>query len=121
VPRRLDAAEVRAALTRDLVTQHFGIEVRGRPNGWWRGRACPACGKVWRDLAGSGFCIGTRGWTCKACGAKGDITDLVARLASFDTRRDFARVLELAASIAGVVPSAPGCSEARLMMGIAAA
>jgi hypothetical protein len=100
--RRVDAAEVRAALTRELLVQHFGVEVRGRPGGWWRGRACPACGKVWRDLAGSGFCIGTRGWTCKACGAKGDLMNLLARLASLDVRHDFACVLQLAAAVTGV-------------------
>lgn len=110
----LDAAEVRAALTRDLIVQHFGLEVRGRPGGWWRGRACPACGKTWRDLAGSGFCIGMRGWTCKACGAKGDTLDLLARLEALDPRCQFASVLERAAAIAGVIATSnPAVRERR--------
>lgn len=105
---RLDAGEVRAAVTRELVVQHFNLEVRGRSGGWWRGRACPSCSKAWRDLAGSGFCIGKRGWTCKACGAKGDLLDLLARLAGLDVRRDFTRVLELGARLAGTQPHATG-------------
>jgi hypothetical protein len=102
--KRLDAGDVRAALRREFVVQHFNVEVRGRPGGWWRGRACPACSKAWRDLAGSGFCIGKRGWTCKACGAKGDLLDLLARLAGLDVRHDFTRVLELGARLAGEQP-----------------
>ncbi|MBE7449181.1 MAG: toprim domain-containing protein [Kofleriaceae bacterium] len=100
--KRLDADDVRAALTRELVVQHVNLEVRGRPDGWWRGRKCPACGKAWRDLAGSGFCIGTRGWTCKACTASGDLLDLLARLTGLEPRRDFRRVLALGAQLAGV-------------------
>ncbi len=110
---RLDAAEVRAALTRELVVKHFDLEVRGRDGGWWRGRTCPACAKRWRDLTGSGFCIGRRGWACKACGAKGDLLDLLARLAGLDIRREFPLVLELGAEVAGVRPADAPAARAR--------
>lgn len=100
----LHAAEVKAALPRGLVVKHFGLEVRGRAGGWWRGRTCPACQKRWRDLAGSGFCIGEHGWKCQTCGEKGDLLNLFAWLAGIDIDREFQRVLELAAGAAGLTP-----------------
>ncbi len=103
---RLEAGEVRAALTREMIVEHFHIEVRGREDGWWRGRQCPACRKRWGSLAGSGFCIGQRGWVCKACSAKGDLLDLVGRMAGLNLGTHFTVVLSLAAALAGVTPDA---------------
>ncbi len=97
------AADVRASLTREAIVRYFGLETRGTREGWWRSRTCPACGKRWRDLGGSGFCLGTRGWTCKACGASGDLIDLLARLAGLDPRADFPRVLALGAQVSGAM------------------
>lgn len=109
----LDAAEVKAALPRGLVVRHFGLETRGRASGWWRGRTCPACQKRWSDLAGSGFCINEHGWKCHACGKKGDLLDLFARLAGIDIDRDFQLVLELAAGAAGLTPCADPAERVR--------
>lgn len=101
-PRALDAAVIRAALTRVMLVAHFDLAVRGRDDGWLRAHQCPACAKRWAELAGSGFCIGARGWVCKACGARGDLLDLLARLAGLDPRRDFPTVLALAAELTGL-------------------
>ncbi len=103
--RSIDAAEVRAALTRGQIVERFELKASGPDGGWWRGHTCPACKKHWRVLAGSGFCLSPRGWVCKACGAKGDLLDLLARLAGLDIRQQFPQVLELGAELAGARPA----------------
>ena len=105
---RIDAAEVRVALTREMVASHFGLDLSGRDtNPWRRGKVCPACGKAWSKATESGFCVSKQGWTCKACGGGGDLLDLVARLAGLNAGgSDFRRVLELGGDLAGVAPVA---------------
>lgn len=101
---RIDVEEVRAALTRDAVVGRFGLRVYGLPGSrWLRVRECPACGHVFRRLAGAGVCIGVRGWHCLRCEASGDLLDLVARLSNHDIKREFPAVLQLGADLAGVV------------------
>ena len=44
-------------------------------------------------------------WQCFACNTKGDAFGYVAAMEGLDVKRDFPRVLEIAAQIAGVMPS----------------
>lgn len=95
-PRRED---VLAALRPEGVLGHFGIQARTSGDEI-RLRVCPACGPRNRDCV----CVHriTGRWFDHARGCKGDIFDMVARLAGLDCGSDFPSVLDLAAQIAGV-------------------
>lgn len=116
-----DVQEVRAELRREHIVEHFALDVSGPALGWWRGHECPACHKRWVRLAASGFCIGRRGWMCKACGVKGDLLDLLARLASDDVRREFALIVKLGAQLAGVRPTDDAMTRAQRLAEISQA
>lgn len=97
----LDIAAIRSALVADVprVLESHGVRYqrRGRE---LRTRMCPACGQRSRDAV----CLSTRtgAWCCKVCGARGGILDALAGYAGIDAGRDFKRVLELGAQLAGI-------------------
>ena len=97
---RFDRDQIVAALSPRAVLDRFGIE--GRATGReLRTGVCPTCGpRSRRDAVAIN--LGTGMWDCKVTGCSGDVFALVAGLAGLDARRDFPKVLELAADIAGV-------------------
>ncbi len=102
---RLEADTVRAALRVPAVLARFGVEYRDRPE--IRLAVCPACGQRQRRASvvidrESGRWIHHGGASSAGASCRGDAFDLVAAYAGLDARRDFPRVLELAAQIAGV-------------------
>ena len=106
---RLDAEDVKAALRVPAVLDWFGVEYRDRPE--IRLAMCPACGGNQRRASflvdresGEWFHHGGAAADGRPC--RGDIFALVAALAGLDARRDFPRVLELGATIAGLSPEA---------------
>lgn len=100
---RIDAADVRAALTGAAIVARFGLEGR-RSGTWHRTRTCPTCGPRSRPDAVA-INLETGGWQCHAHGCSGDALALVAAAAGLDVRRDFGAVLGIAAEIAGVTPA----------------
>ena len=98
---RLDRETVRAALTAAMVAAEAGIPVR-RTGTQLRTKQCPACGLRSADSVVVNAATGA--WECKAHGCKGDLFALVAGWNGLDHKRDFGRVLERAAAIAGVSP-----------------
>jgi hypothetical protein len=97
-PGRLDVGEVRAALRAADVLARFGIEAR-RAGDQLRTHHCPTCGQRSRDAVVIDAETGV--WTDHAHGCAGDVLALLAGYASIDIARDFRRVLELAAELAG--------------------
>jgi hypothetical protein len=103
---RLQADDVRAELSAVQVIQAYGLRgvLRGSQ---YRLRECPRCHEKSRREA---IAIDARtgswlhhGFERNAGGAcSGDVLDLVAACEGLDCRRDFARVMERAAQIAGV-------------------
>jgi hypothetical protein len=101
---RLEKDAVLAELRAQDVIDRY--QIQGRATGReFRTGICPSCGPRSRK---DSVCINldTGRWSCKAAGCSGDILDLVAGLNNLDAHRDFVRVLELAADIAGVGPGA---------------
>ena len=86
----------------------FAVRFRAS-SGEVRFQACPSCGPRSRSDAIAAN-RGTGLWLCHAHGCKGDLLALVAGLAGLDVEREFHRVIELAADIAGVV-ALPGATE----------
>lgn len=70
-----------------------------------RTRLCPMCGPRSRDAVVVNLVTGR--WIDHAHGCSGDMFDIVASLAGLDARRDFVRVKELAAELAGLDASTP--------------
>lgn len=103
---RLQADDVRAELSAVQVIQAYGLRgfLRGSQ---YRLRECPRCHEKSRREA---IAIDARsgswlhhGFERSAGGAcSGDVLDLIAACEGLDCRRDFARVMERAAAIAGV-------------------
>jgi hypothetical protein len=113
----VDVADVRAALRVTDVLDRFSVEYRDRPE--IRLAVCPACRQQQRRASvvvdrESGRWIHHSGATAEGAPCKGDILALVAALAGLDVRRDFPRVLELAAEIAGVTPDSDPAELARI-------
>jgi hypothetical protein len=113
---RLDAADVRAALRVTAVLERFGEDYRDRPE--IRLATCPACGKRQRRAScvidrESGRWIHHGGADSDGAPCKGDIFDLVAAFAGLDRKRDFPRVLELGATIAGITADTEPAERAR--------
>lgn len=102
VKPRLERDVVLASLQpRDVIDR---FQLQGRVTGdELRTRLCPTCGP--RGRADSvAINLTTGRWSDHAHGCSGDLLALVAALAGLDIKRDFERVLELAADIAGVGP-----------------
>lgn len=95
---KIDSAAIRALLTPGMVLDYFDIKRRGRVQ--WSVQLCPSCGQRSRGSvsihAESGL------WKCFHCEAHGGLFDLIAGYAAIDVKKDFHRVLHLAAVIAGV-------------------
>lgn len=90
--------QVLEALRADDVARHLGIQ------GTWRGRWMRArrCGRT--DHDSDAFGLARDGmWHCWSCDEGGDLLKLIAIGEGLDVRSDFPAVLELAASIAGLV------------------
>lgn len=104
---RLDADQVRGALRTTAVLEWAGEEYRDRPE--IRLATCPACGGNQRRASflvhresGQWMHHGGAGADGRPC--RGDIFALVAAFAGLDVRRDFPRVKEIGAQIAGLSP-----------------
>jgi hypothetical protein len=97
---RLDAAQVRDALSpAPVVLDRFGAEYRDRPQ--IRLQTCPACNQH-HERPAVVIDRETVEWCHHGHACRGDALSLVAAFAGLDIRRDFERVLELAADIAGL-------------------
>jgi hypothetical protein len=97
---RYDRDQVRDELRPEEVLIEYGWPVRRQPSGDFRSKECPECGPDQTEL----FLIGRRSVHCFRCGAHGDLLTLVAFFEHLHPQRDFPRVLEIAATIAGVNP-----------------
>jgi len=103
---QLDKADVLAELHAIEVLEHFGAKFRKRGREY-RLSTCPRCGETSSSAA---VAVNVRdGKWChhghdKDCGGEcfGDIFDLAAAFAGLNVKRDFAKVVEIAAKIAGV-------------------
>lgn len=104
--RRIDADAVRAALTVDLVWSDAGSPLAARRQA--RTAACPVGGTHGRrDAVNVDRARGL--WSCFRCGGPdhpvgGDALAALAGFRGLDVHRDFPRLIELAADLAGVVP-----------------
>lgn len=99
---RVSRDAVALALTPHAVLRHFGLQMR--PAGdELRGRLCPACGMRNRESVALNATTGR--WTCFAHGCSGDLFAFLAGCLGLDVRRDWVRVLEAGAEIAGVSPT----------------
>jgi hypothetical protein len=100
----LDRDALASALTPAAVLAHFGVRWR-RSGDELRFRACPHCGERSR-VDTVALNANTGRWIDHAHQCAGDLFDLIAGYAGL-ARRDFPRVLEIAAEIAGVTAIAP--------------
>ncbi len=95
----------RAAAVRDYLRtpEAFRLEGFRRSAGGWLG-PCPLHEDASPSCSMRSYDDGI-GWTCFAGCGKGDALELVARMHALDTRgTDFARVVEIAESLAGITP-----------------
>jgi len=108
---KLDAAAIRALLSPAMVLDYFEVKHRGQAQ--WSVQSCPQCGQLKRGSVSvhPETCL----WACHHCGARGGLFDLVAGYAGIDPKKDFQRVLGLAAMIAGVPHGVPDEDYARLL------
>ena len=94
-----DTQLIRDALVPAAVLDHFEIDYREARDELYT-RSCPACGERSRDSMGVHATSGL--WKCLRCNAHGDLLALVAAYAQLDITKQFPRVLEIAAAIAGL-------------------
>lgn len=94
---KLKRDDVRAALRADDVTAH--VQIKGQWRGhWMRARRCAET-----DHESLAFAISEDGmWHCHSCDKGGDLFDLLALFEGLSIKDDFGKVLELAASLAGI-------------------
>lgn len=93
----LDRDTVVSALRAEDVAAHYGI------TGSWRGRWLRSSRCAVADHGGEAFGISRDGrFHCWSCDTGGDLLKLIALGEKLDLRSDFPKVLEIAASIAGV-------------------
>lgn len=86
---RFDVEEIRSTLSIEHVLASYGVRLR-------RGRGpCPVCGTSKTSQA---FSVKDARWKCFACGAGGDVIELVARL----NGATWHEALPVAAKMAGV-------------------
>lgn len=95
--------QILAELRPAAVPEHYGIKFKICGDEL-RTRHCPACGQRSTDAVAINVDSGL--WCCHVCGARGDVFALVAGYAGLDARRDFVKVKELAAQIAGISSAA---------------
>lgn len=108
---KLDADTVRALLMPSMVLDYYAIARRGLTQ--LSVRVCPVCGQLRRGSVS--IHAQTGAWRCFHCGARGGILDLVAGYADLDSKRDYQRVLGVAAAIAGVPRGVPDEDHVRLL------
>ena len=108
---KLNAAAIRALLTPAMVLDYFEVPRRGHAQ--WSVQLCPQCGQLKRGSLSIHAETGL--FTCHHCSAKGGIFDLVAGYAGIDAKKDFQRVLGVAAAIAGVPHGIPDGDYAKLL------
>lgn len=100
MPRGVDKDAVLSSLTASAVLDHFQVEHQ-RAGAELRFQICPSCGP--RSRADSVSVNRSSGrWRCLAHDCAGDLLAMVAGFAGIDIRRDFPRVVAVAADIAGV-------------------
>ena len=100
MPATIDKAEVLASLTPMAVLARFAISAR-ITGAELRFAICPECGPRTRADAVS-INQRTGRWYCHVGGCSGDLLAMVAGFAGIDIERDFPRVLEVAATVAGI-------------------
>lgn len=100
---KLDAAAIRALLTPAMVLDYYEVRRRGRAQ--WSVQLCPICGQLRRGSVS--IHAETGAWQCHHCNARGGIFDLIGGYAGIDPKKDFHRVLGVAAMIAGVPHGVP--------------
>ena len=100
----MDAKQIAGELRGSVVLDHYGVKFTTRGDEL-RTRQCGACGQRSRDAVSINVATGK--WCCHRCGEKGDLLRLVALFSGLDVAREFPRVVELAAQIAGIDASAP--------------
>lgn len=108
---KLDASAVRALLTPAMVLDYFEVQRRGRLQ--WAVRLCPQCGQLKRGSLS--IHAETGQWKCFHCASQGGLFDLVAGYAGIDPKKDFQRVLGVAATIAGIPHGVPDADYDRLL------
>lgn len=110
---RLDRDVVLAALRPEDVIATYNIQGR-RQGDELRTGVCPSCGPRTRKDAVSINLVSGR-WLCLPHGCAGALLELIAGVNQLDVRRDFPRVLEMAAGIAGVTPDADPAEAKRVL------
>ena len=114
--RGLNAEDVRGGFRVTTLLDRFGVEYSDRPQ--IRLSTCLLCGKQQRRPAflidrETGDCIHHSGPNASGAQCNSDIYGLTASLAVLDVRREFPRVLKLAAEIAGIAPDSDPAALAR--------
>lgn len=108
---KLDADTVRALLIPSVVLDYYEIAHRGSTQ--LSVRVCPTCGQLRRGSVS--IHAETGAWKCFACSARGGILDLVAGYAGLDSKKDYQRVLGVAAMIAGAPRGVDDADHVRLL------
>jgi phage/plasmid primase-like uncharacterized protein len=108
---KLDATAIRALLTPAMVLDYYEIARRGRAQ--WSVQLCPTCGQLHRGSVSIHPDTGL--WKCHHCQAHGGLYDLIAGYAGVDIKKEFHRVVGLAATIAGVPHGVPDEEYAKLL------
>ena len=108
---KLDADTIRALLVPAAVLEYYEIAHRGGVQ--LSVKLCPSCGQLRRGSVS--IHAETGAWKCFHCGSHGGILDLVAGYAGIDAKRDYQRVLGVAAVIAGAPRGVPDEDHARLL------
>ncbi len=96
---RIDAETVRHALTPAMVLDHHGIRYK-RAGDELRTQHCPSCGQRTRPSVAINAATGA--WSCHAHGCHGGLFAAVAGFAGLDIAKEYPRVIEHAAAIAGI-------------------
>lgn len=93
------ASEIRDALSVDSVIARYGLAGRKHGNEY-RLKACPRCrGSARRQSVAVNARTGQ--WFHHGTGCSGDVLDLVAACEGLDCKREFRKVIDIAAEIAG--------------------
>lgn len=110
---RLDRDAVIASLRTSDVVGHFRLDGK-RMGDELRFGVCPKCGPRTRKDAIS-INMQSGRWADHAHGCSGDLLSLIAGFSGLDPKRDFPRVLEIAASIAGIGTDSDPAETARAL------
>ena len=106
---RLSIEHVLALLTPENVIAACALDVKQRGRAW-RFKTCPGCGAKMKRNHAAIYRRGRDGasvWTHHGHPCGGDMLDLIAAAHDIDRKRELPKLLELAAGIAGIMPSSP--------------